>query len=72
VIALYAKTAYVEEVPRGTVAVAAMADWVPKAAIVRNAIPVTDRVPKESRRDRRTPPRSRRGRVECDVLGEEE
>jgi hypothetical protein len=34
--------------------VAAMADWVPKAASVRNATPVTIKVPKESRRDRRT------------------
>jgi hypothetical protein len=37
-------------VPRGTGAVAATADWVPKAAKVMNAIPVTNMVEKESRR----------------------
>jgi hypothetical protein len=57
VMALPAKTAYVELVPRLTVAVAAMADWVPKAASVRNAIPVTNKVLKESRRARGAAPR---------------
>ena len=50
VMALPANTAKVEAVPRLTVAVAAMADWVPKAASVRKAIPVTNMVEKESRR----------------------
>ena len=50
VIALPASTAKVVAVPRGTVAVAATADWVPKAAKVMNAIPVTNMVEKESRR----------------------
>jgi hypothetical protein len=48
-----------------TVAVAAMADWVPKAASVRKAIPVTNMVEKESRRAwgprRRAPRRARLG-----------
>jgi hypothetical protein len=51
---LPARTAYVDAVPRLTVAVAAMADWVPKAASVKNAIPVTSRVSNERRSDRRT------------------
>jgi hypothetical protein len=41
-------------VPRLTVAVAAIADWVPSAASVRNAMPVTNKVPKERRRFRKT------------------
>ena len=54
VMVLPARTAYVDAVPRLTVAVAAMADWVPKAASVKNAIPVTSRVSNERRSDRRT------------------
>jgi hypothetical protein len=55
VIALPASTAKVDAVPRLTVAWAAMADWVPTAAKVRKATPVTNRVLKESRSVRGTP-----------------
>jgi len=54
VMALPANTANDDAVPRLTVAVAAIADWVPNAANVRNAIPVANKVPKESRRCRKT------------------
>jgi hypothetical protein len=53
VIVLPASTANDDVVPRSTVAVAATAYWVPTAANVRNAIPVTSVVLKESRSDRR-------------------
>jgi hypothetical protein len=55
-MALPANTAYVDEVPRLTTAVAATADWLPKAAKVMNAIPVTNIVEKESRRGSGTVP----------------
>jgi hypothetical protein len=51
VIALPANTAYDADVPRFTVAVAAIADWVPNAASVMNAIPVTVNALMERRRD---------------------
>jgi hypothetical protein len=54
VIVLPASTAYDDAVPRLTVAVAATAYWVPTAASVRNAMPVTSIVLKESRSERRT------------------
>src|SRR5665213_993235 len=54
VMALPANTAKDDAVPRLTGAVAADAVWAPKAAKVRNAIPVTKKVPKESRRLRTT------------------
>jgi hypothetical protein len=54
VMVLPASTAYDDAVPRSTVPVAAVAYWVLTAANVRNAIPVTSIVLKESRSDRNT------------------
>jgi hypothetical protein len=51
VIALPANTAYDADVPRFTVAVAAIADWVPNAASVMNAITITVNALMERRRD---------------------
>jgi hypothetical protein len=53
VMVLPASTAYDEAVPRFTVAVAAIAYWVPTDAKVRKATPVTKTVKKENRNDRR-------------------
>jgi hypothetical protein len=71
VIALPAKTAYDDEVPRLTTAVAAFADWA-KDASVTKAMPVTIKVPKESRRLRGTFPRPGARRARFGVFSEEE
>jgi len=70
-MALPANTAYVDEVPRLTVAVAATADWVPRAAKVMNEMPVTNMVEKESRKGSGTVPCLGPRRARVSVFREE-
>jgi len=70
VIALPANTAKLDAVPRSTVAVAAMADWAPKAASVMSATPVTKRLLQVSRSVRGTGVRRQTRRVGLDVADE--